>query len=75
MGLHSVYCVLLLFSLVSLYHASVDICPKGHYCPVDKDCSDDKTQCEQAMCLAGGNLMANWRDTCDNGTNISTYIV
>lgn len=63
MGLTSVYCILLLSSLVSLYHATMHICPEGQYCPAGEDCSSNSTLCEDGVCPADGDAL----DSCDIG--------
>ena len=53
MGLSSACSILLLFSMVSLYHATMDICDEGYYCPVRANCSGNSTYCKEGICLAG----------------------
>ena len=64
MGLHSVYFVLLLFSLVSLYRVTTSsmLCPEGSYCQAGENCTNDNSSCIEGTCSAEE---AKANDKCD----------
>ena len=77
MGLSSVHSVLVLFSLISLYHASMhSVCPNGYYCAATNNCKNE-SYCQEGVCPAGGDisLIPNWIDTCDTGTEPGTLLM
>ena len=78
MGLSSVCCILLLCSMVSLYHTSMAICDEGDYCPVHMDCGNNATYCEEGTCPAGDTrLIADLTaQRCDEGiANITVVYI
>ena len=73
MGLSSVCSVLLLFSMVSLYHASHLICDEGYYCPVHANCSENSTNCVEGICPDGitESIADLTAERCDEGNSYS----
>lgn len=63
MGLNLVYSVLILFSVVSLYHART--CGYGYYCPAAEDCRNT-SYCQEGTCAADED-MSNMTESCDTG--------
>ena len=69
--LSSIFSILILFSMMSLYHASMhSICEEGYYCPVGVNCNDNSTMfCEEGVCPGNETERTELEnERCDQGT-------